>query len=543
MLPVSRATMSTTDQLDHSAHPGGVIAAIDIGTNSIRMAVAQVLPDGRVDVLEQLRRAARLGQDTFGQGRLDEEAMRAAVAILRDYRRQLDLYDVRGIRAVATSAIREARNADMFIDRVFMATGFDVEVIETAEESRLKVYAVRHKAGSRVKLSRFRTLVGEVGGGSTELTILSKGHIVASQSLPLGSIRLQEMLVTTHETPERSAEILAQHVDNALTSAGASLKLGKIKKFVAIGGDVRFAAEQVGQPTDEAELVTLDRDRLDELIDRCHHHTPEDLINRFGLNFADAETLVPALLVYQALMHATGLKEMIVSPVTMRDGLLLDLALRVTGQEDETLAVGVMHSAETIAEKYGVDPKHSANVARLALRLFDQLQAEHGLGRRQRLLLQAAAMLHEVGRFIHTRAHHKHGYYIIANTEIFGLSREEREIVALVARYHRRSCPKNSHLEYTALPRPMRMVVCKLAALLRLADALDRGHAQQVRELTCHPGDGELVIRVEGVADLTLERRGLDAKGDLFADIFGLKIRLEEAPASLGDQRRAEAVQ
>ena len=334
MLPVSRATMSTTDQLDHSAHPGGVIAAIDIGTNSIRMAVAQVLPDGRVDVLEQLRRAARLGQDTFGQGRLDEEAMRAAVAILRDYRRQLDLYDVRGIRAVATSAIREARNADMFIDRVFMATGFDVEVIETAEESRLKVYAVRHKAGSRVKLSRFRTLVGEVGGGSTELTILSKGHIVASQSLPLGSIRLQEMLVTTHETPERSAEILAQHVDNALTSAGASLKLGKIKKFVAIGGDVRFAAEQVGQPTDEAELVTLDRDRLDELVDRCHHHTPEDLINRFGLNFADAETLVPALLVYQALMHATGLKEMIVSPVTMRDGLLLDLALRVTGQED-----------------------------------------------------------------------------------------------------------------------------------------------------------------------------------------------------------------
>jgi len=531
--------MTDSSVQDQASGEATVVAAIDVGTNSIRMAIAQVLEDGHVEVLEQLRRAARLGQHTFRRGRLDEEGLRAAVTILRDYRRHVEPYQPSHVRVVATSAIREARNADMFLERVFMATGYDVEVIDTAEEGRLTVSAVRDGA---VKLGRGRTLIGEVGGGSTVLTVINRGHIVTTQALPLGAIRLQEILATSSERPDRSADLLRQHVASELTSTASDLALPKIRAFVAVGGDVRFAAQQIGHPEAGTDVHVIDGKDLDAFLAEICGETPEGLVTRYGLGYAEAETLVPALLVTQALLAETAADQMTVSTATMRDGLLLDLAMRVTGREDSAFASGLLHAAEGLAEKYAVDMAHARAVRDLSLWLFDELEDEHGLDRRHRLLLNVAALLHEVGRFVNTRAHHKHGYYLIANTELFGLSREERMIVAHVARYHRRSVPKTTHLDYMALPRRTRMAVCKLAAILRVADCLDRGHAQQVHDVRCEQGDGELVLHVGGAVDLTLERRAIKAKGDLFADIYGLTVRLEADPTTDGPARRAEAI-
>jgi exopolyphosphatase/guanosine-5'-triphosphate,3'-diphosphate pyrophosphatase len=269
----------------------------------------------------------------------------------------------------------------------------------------------------------------------------------------------------------------------------------------------------------------------------------DDLVKAFSLPFADAETINAALLVYQTLLRATGADEMIVSQISMRDGLLLDLARTVTGQEDQALTKGVLHSATALAEKYRVDLKHARNVADLAVRLYDAMGSEHGLGSRQRLLLRVAGLVHEVGGFVSNRAHHKHSYYVIVNSEVFGLSRDELALVAHVARYHRRSAPKPSHTEYMTLPREKRMTVSKLSALLRVADALDCTHAQQVRKLHCERRGEEFVLHIAGVADLAMERRSVAMKGDLFEDIYGLKVRLEEAAGPSMDQRRARAVE
>ena len=165
----------------------------------------------------------------------------------------------------------------------------------------------------------------------------------------------------------------------------------------------------------------------------------------------------------------------------------------------------------------------------MATRLFDSLQGEHGLSERHRLLLEVAALMHEAGKFVATRAHHKHSYYVIANAEILGLSRSEIDVVAQVARYHRRSMPKTTHVEYTAMPRDQRMTVNKLAAILRVADALDKGHWQQVHAFQAEQHRQELVLYVQGAGDLGLERLALRTKSDLFEDVFGLKVRLEEA--------------
>ncbi len=504
------------------------VGAIDIGANALRMVIAEVSPAGGIETLERLQRPVRLGQDTFRRGRLGGESMRAAVNVLRDYKQRLDLYDVKLIRMVATTSVRNASNADMFIDHVFMATGLHLDVIDPAEESRLTVSAVRRAVVGALGIDRNEALIVEVGGGSTLLTVLQSGEIVTSQSLQLGSILLKEALSTSEEPPERTADLLRHHITNSLGTVRSSLPLDQVQSFIAIGGDVRFVARHVGKPTESADLVMVEAGEFDRFVDRCEQYTAEGLSKRYGLSFAEAETLNPALLVYQILLHKCLADSMIVSHVSMRDGLLLDMAREVTGGEDEALLAGVIHSALSIAEKYRVDTDHAQNVAELSVRLFDELESDHGLSSRYRLLLRIAALLHEVGSFVSDRAHHKHSYYLIVNSEIFGLNRQETEMVAQVARYHRRSVPKASHSAYVALPRETRVAVTKLSALLRVADALVRGGTGNVADFHFARERDDLIVYVPGGSDLLLQQRGIAARGDLFEDVYGMKIRLED---------------
>ena len=505
------------------------VAAIDIGSNAVRMVVAEVLPDGRISTLERLHRAVRLGQDSFRRGRLGNRSMRAALAVLRDYHQVLELYHVEQIRAVATSAVREAVNCDTFLDRIFMATGFNVEVIGTSEESRLTVSAVRQALTGAGAVNRDRTLIADVGGGSTLLIVLEEGEIASSYSLRLGSIRLQEMFLTGEELSDRSGDFLSPYIAKVVTTARGSVPLDDIQSFVAVGGDVRFAAQKIGTPTESEDLYSVAASGFNRLVAECEHLSVEQTARKHGLPIADAETLTPALLIYRALLDRTKAEEMIVSRVSMRDGLLLDLARNVTDEEDQEIVEGVLHSARTLAEKYRVDPQHARDVAALSLRLFDEFQADHGLDTRDRLLLHVAGLLHEVGGYVAAGAHHKHSYYLIHYSEIFGLTPREVQLVAHIARYHRRSVPKPSHLDYMSLPREQRVRVSKLAAILRACDAISRGQIRNAQSLRFERQEDELIIVVPGVNNLVLERKAIASKGDMFEDIYGMRIRLEEA--------------
>ena len=518
--------MEATEKKDES-QAAKTVAAVDVGANAVRMVIAEVLADGQIEVIERLQRATRLGQDAFRRGRLGAASMRVALAILRDFHELLKLYKVEQLRAVATSAVREASNADTFLDRIYLATGLKVEVIGTPEESRLTVSAVRQALGHASNVTLGETLVADVGGGSTLLTLLRDGEIVTSQSLRLGSVRLQEVLANNEDSPEQTAEVLRYQISTMLGSLQNSMPLNDVESFIAVGGDARFAVRQIGQPTDSPELFRIDPQDFDKLVARCEHWSAEDLAKRFGVPFAEAETVNPALMVYQNLLRLTKASHIIVSNVTMRDGLLLELANRVTGKEDRTLVAGVIHSATAIARKYHVDLGHAQTVADVAMRLFDEIRPDHGLGPRQRLLLHVAALLHEVGGYVSNRSHHKHSYYLIANSEIFGLNREETVLAAHVARYHRRSGPKPSHPEYMSLPRESRVTVSKLAAILRVADALSRGHVHAPCNLQFERQGDDLIICIPNMTDLLLEQRAVQAKADLFEDIYGMKVRLE----------------
>jgi exopolyphosphatase/guanosine-5'-triphosphate,3'-diphosphate pyrophosphatase len=360
------------------------------------------------------------------------------------------------------------------------------------------------------------------------MNLLHDGQIAASQSLPTGSVRMQEILSTGTETPGQATRLIKRQIGSALSTLKGTLPLKSVQVFMAVGGDARWAAAQVGQPVAGTDLRTVSREALERLLGTCSSCTADELARSHHLPFFEAQTITPALLVYQSLLKATGAKEMIVTEVSMRDGILWDLVDSAPGHEAAHSYAEVVQSAQAVGQKYRTDLVHAEHTRMVAVRLFDELAAEHRLSDRHRLLLEVAALLHEIGTFVSSRAHHKHSYYLIANSEILGLTQDELVIVANVARYHRHSRPKPSHTDYMTLSREARMIVNKLAALLRVADALDVSRTQSIRDFRCRIDNNGFVISVPAGLDLILERRSLAEKADMFQDIYGLDVVLEE---------------
>jgi exopolyphosphatase/guanosine-5'-triphosphate,3'-diphosphate pyrophosphatase len=308
------------------------------------------------------------------------------------------------------------------------------------------------------------------------------------------------------------------------------MPLREARHFITLGGDARFAAAQVaGKDVPEKSFLTVAKEPFLALCEQIMGYDAEALVERFRLPVMEAETLVPALLAVRELLLETQAGELIVPDASLRGGLLLDMDRGEEAQGIEDLSRQVLLSAEALGEKYRYDAKHGKQVAHLATRLFDELKSEHGLSRRDRLLLEVAALLHDVGIYVNLRGHHKHSQYLLSVSEIFGLARDDMAVVANVARYHRRATPNKSHLPYMALDSDTRVTVNKLAAILRVANALDADHLQKVRDVHVVREDEGWALEVEGAGDLTMERLAALARSDHMTEVFGRKLGFREA--------------
>jgi exopolyphosphatase/guanosine-5'-triphosphate,3'-diphosphate pyrophosphatase len=249
-------------------------------------------------------------------------------------------------------------------------------------------------------------------------------------------------------------------------------------------------------------------------------------MQKLQISFAEADGFIPGILVYKFLLEQTNAAQVVVPQVTIREGLLIDLAQGVDPALQEDFFSQITASAVNLGRKYHYDEAHNRHVANLCMTLFDALVPEHGMNRRERMMLEVAALLHDVGMFVRASGHQIHGQYIVANSEIFGLRREELDIIANVIRYHRGDPPSSTDIDYLALQREERILVLKMASLLRVADALDRGHSQQIRKITVERKSETMVLHTEDNRDLSLEHIGLEEKADLFQDVFGYKVIL-----------------
>jgi exopolyphosphatase/guanosine-5'-triphosphate,3'-diphosphate pyrophosphatase len=505
------------------------VAVVDMGASAIRMVVAEARPGEPARILEEASRGVLLGKDTFTNGRLGAASIEATLKAMEGFRRIMDTYGVVRYRAVATSAVREAANRETFLDRIKLRTGIDVEVIDGSEENRLSYMAVREALRGHEALASDDALLVEVGGGSADISFLRKGEPIYSGTYALGSIRMRQSLGSWQGSHEQRVRLLRRHIHNVVEDIRREMPLRDVSHVIAVGDDVRFAAERVlGSEYTAEGLPVIGREPFVAFCDQIAAFDTEQLVETYHLPQADAETLVPALLAYRELLLETSAQEVTVPGASLAEGMLLDLSVGDGGAGLEDFGRQVLASAAALGEKYRWDAAHCRHVATLALRLFDQLRPEHRLGERERLLLEVAALLHDIGNYVNLRGHHKHTQYLISGSEIFGLSRDDMEIVSNVARYHRRALPQKSHLPYMAIDREGRVLVNKLSAILRLANALDADHLQKVKDVRMVAEDDGWVIEVEGAGDLTMERLASLARADLLTEVFGRKVSFRE---------------
>ena len=299
-------------------------------------------------------------------------------------------------------------------------------------------------------------------------------------------------------------------------------KLSRCAAVVAVGGDARVAASFIAREEND-QYWLIDRDDFVNFVDRLQSMTLDDIVDTFQIPYDEAEPLVPALTVYQAFLAPTSADTLIVPNVSIRDGVLLAVTTDATEHIHQDFYSQVVASARSLVRKYHADEVHACHVTDLALSLFDQLTEEHGLNEHHRLLLEVSALLHDIGSFINPSGHHKHGAYIVANSDIFGLKPEEIEIIANVVRYHRKALPDRNHADFVSLARDERILVMKLAAILRVADGMDRSHRQRIKQVTVEMTDDELRLHAIHEDDLRLAQHALASKGAMFEDVFGLK--------------------
>ncbi len=510
--------------------PSKPVAVIDIGASAVRLRIAEVQADGTVRSLESLQQAVPLGKDTFTTGRIQSATVEECVRILREFQSVMAEYGVTRedqIRAVATSAVREADNRAAVLDRLYMSTHINVEMIEGAEENRLTYIAVQDVLAQEPKLKVKDAIIVDIGGGSTELLLVQAGQITFAHSYRLGALRMREALETYRAPAERVRTILEQHINRTVDQVHRITPVDRVPYLIAVSGDAQFAASLLSPDWVNVRISRLDSPAFTALAEKLVPLPVDDLVREYRIPYQEAETIGPGLLAYAHLARVFQAKEIIVPKCSLRDGLLKELAAR--GAWTTEYIEQIAHSALALGRKYQIDEQHARHVAELSTRLFRELQTEHQLDQRFELLLNTAALLHEVGNFVSDRSHHKHSMYIIQNSELFGLTRKDITLIALIARYHRRAMPRPYHAEFQALDRDSRIAVLKLAAILRVADALERNHMQLVRDLKFQREKGQFAITVHGVSDITMERLALKEKGNMFEEVYGLKPVLRAA--------------
>jgi exopolyphosphatase / guanosine-5'-triphosphate,3'-diphosphate pyrophosphatase len=498
-------------------------AGMDVGSNAFRLVIGEFKSPTRYRVLERVRVPVRLGESVFKNGRIDPTTMDAALDAFRTFRRTMETHGVVVHRAVATSATREARNRAAFLERVHQESGLDLELIQGTEEARLVALGVR----TRLSLDRGLSLILDVGGGSSEIALVGHGEILVVESHDVGGVRLLERMGSAG--PAKALRIIQDSLKTSRFPILDFFKRRKLERFVGTGGNIETIAglhgtNGSGKGSEDRKPTRLSMTRLRKTLATLAKMTTEERIKKYGLRPDRADVIVPAGCIFEFVGSRVRANEIWVPHVGLVDGVLVDVARSVGAEGLKVLEVSqTRNAAVAIVKKYDIDLKHANRVSALALSLFDQTKNLHGLSKRDRLLLELAALLHEVGNFIGTAGHHRHAYYIISQTPILGLTDAEVEVVANIARYHRKAPPDASHESYRALDDRDRDRVRSLAALLRVADALDHDHRQRVASVRAKARGDELRLALKTRGDVSLDAWSVADKGDLFRAEFGLK--------------------
>lgn len=510
------------------------LAAVDIGTNSFHLVIAEVEgTSGNFKILGREKEIVRLGTGSTDMKYLSEEAITRGINTLKRFK---GLADSAGapLRAIATSAVREAKNQIEFIKRANDEAGVKVEIASGFEEARFIYLGILQALPVFDK----RILLIDIGGGSTEFLIGERREVFYDNSLKLGAIRLTQRFFNSDRIEGKAVKDCRKFIRGTMNPVTRQIKnysfdtaIGSSGTIVNIANIIRV--KKTGEPEGRLNNFTFTKDELYETVEKLTEaKTEKQRLKIPGLDASRADIITAGALILEQIFKELKIKQLTVSDYALREGMILDtIETRLALKRHDHLTDIRYKSVIQLAENLKYEKEHSCHTTQLALSIFDQTKTLHKLSNLEREYLEAAAILHEVGCFVSHSQHHRHSYYLIRNSELLGFTENEKEIIANVARYHRKSHPKQKHEAFAKLNPQDQLIVKKLASILRIADGLDRTHASAVKSVNCINHNGKLNIALEKSSsnngNLELEIWGAESKKDLFEETYGVKVKFE----------------
>jgi len=514
------------------------IAAIDAGSNAVRLSVARAYSALDIEPLQTERCPLRLGESVFLRPRFSEDVFKKAAKAFRHLREVMDDFGVTRYRAVATSATREARNRDAFVRAIKRKSGIALEVISPAEESRLGREAVFAALGPEAAPH----CIVDLGGGSLEISILRNHSVEQGAQLPVGTVRLMTTLDLPGVIRPAQAEQVRRYLRALLESKLVPRPNLNDGIAVALGGNAETLAEIApgervhGLQTMDLSLV---RERLPDILGR----DVRDRMKTYGVRRDRADVMGIAAVIFLTLGRYMSLRSFAIPGVGLREGLLHEIARDTFSRKEphryNAAARELLVGTRSFARRLEFDQQHSEHVRELSCQLFDELQPVHRLPPQTRVLLEAGALLHDSGHMISHRGHHKHGEYLVLHGDIPGLGRRERAIVAGLVRYHnRKSEPAGHHPSYSSLDDVGKPLLRTLASILRIAESLDHSHRQRIVKVHASFERGALALEVQARGDAPEELRDAARSAEWFEKELHVKVFFRQAPGIMNRIRR-----
>ncbi len=501
-------------------------AAIDIGSNSIRMLAAEAGANGDFRELAASRHVVRLGENVFREGRLSQLAMDMAcqtlTAMAEEYRR----LEVLAVRAVGTSALRDATNRAEFLARASQILGSPVEVISGLEEARLIHLGVQ----ARWPQPNRRILITDIGGGSAELILSDAGRMIDAFSRPLGAVRLTELFLKSDPPDPRELARMEKHIQERIAAAVERIGAAPIERMVATSATAA-AAVCAANGVRRAKRAMADRflasaAQIRRLYQEASERDLETRRRMTGIGPKRAEIIVAGAAVLNEVMRSLAIPRLYYSTAGVRDGIIADLVHRRVGREPDQLDSDERRVVRSLGRRYGTSGNHARKVAQLAAMLFEGLHPLHRLPPAYGRILEGAAYLYNIGHYVNDSRHHKHSLYLVINADIPGFTDRERMGIANLCRYHRKSMPQPTHPDFQALDPEMRNAVVLLAPLLRVAVALDQSQEQKIDAVEVSISDRSVEVRLSSDRDTDIEQWHALRTADVFREVYGKQMTI-----------------
>ena len=501
---------------------------IDIGTHSIKLFIAEE-NESDIKIIESLKNVVPLGNDTFFKDRISQETINRTVAILEKYGEKLKEYSVTNVKVIATTAVREAANRDVLIDTVYRRTGFTIEVFTVGDVIYYIDAYLYQKLKDKYPIHTKNLIIAELGAGSLDVSVMGQGFTLMNVGLPIGTMRIRQLLGMLDGSMRENYEAVAENVDNEFAFLKREMPPINIDDIILIDETYSSYLSKIFSDNKPSEsFFKLSEENTVELLNKVTDRNIEDISGEYKIPLETSETFPGYAIILNSFVKLSGNKNIYILEVPLAEAVLADMILDFEISQKYNKTNQLVSMANSICRKFNTDVKHAQQVADLSDLIFGNVKDTLGLKKGDSLYLSLASYLHDVGMLVYNRAHHKHSEYIISNLNLFRLSSEEIKIIACCGRYHRKGTPSETHLLYNSLPRDKQVLVQKLSSILRIANALDRSHKQKVKKLEIKFNRAQdITVTVFVTGNFLLEKIDFMDKKEMFEEISGSKINLK----------------